>query len=118
MSGSQVVKSRWTVIRASAPQQRAPSQSFARARALVQCVCGVRKLAWVEDIQGGRSTGCPSRRCKARHEAAMHVLVQLEEMAALGRIPTEEIEAFRVWSQTYARNERARDEEREMELIR
>jgi len=48
----------------------------------------------------------------------MHVLVQLEEMAALGRIPTEEIEAFRVWSQTYARNERARDEEREMELIR
>ena len=41
-----------------------------RARVLVRCACGHEQLAWCQEIEADRTTGCRSRVCKARFEAA------------------------------------------------
>jgi hypothetical protein len=70
---------RWTVIRAAAPEQRRPSSPAKRARALVVCVCGYRKIVWQDDLHEGRSTGCESRRCMVRYQVVDELMPELSK---------------------------------------
>lgn len=76
---------RWTVVARAAPMQRRPSMPALRARVHVQCVCGVERIIWLEDLESGRSRGCESRRCAARFLASQDVRVMLDSWVAKDR---------------------------------
>jgi hypothetical protein len=83
---------RWTILARATSQQRRPSQPYLRARVHVRCVCGTERTVWLEDLETpDRTTGCSSRRCKARWEASRDVRTllttwALAELDALERL--------------------------------
>ena len=73
---------RWTIIARATSRPRRPSQPYLRARVHVRCVCGAERIVWLEDLETPeRTTGCSSRRCKARFEASRDVRAMLTEWA-------------------------------------
>ncbi len=67
---------RWTIVARRARVQRRPGEA-PRERVLVRCVCGFERIVWLQDIQTGRTTGCDSRLCAARHLAAEDIRAAL-----------------------------------------
>lgn len=67
----------WTVVRAAAPAKRG-SESFARRRVMVRCVCGTEQLKYVMHLREGKSLGC--RRCIGRRRVAEQVRATLGAM--------------------------------------
>ena len=64
---------RWTIVCNLPPTPRRPSRQHDRQRARVRCVCGLECVIWLEDLHGGRSSGCNSHRCRARYEIAIEL---------------------------------------------
>lgn len=60
---------RWTVIRHAVPGKR----DGAKARVVVQCVCGRERLAYSKDLYQGRSRGCASADCRHRYKASVEL---------------------------------------------
>jgi hypothetical protein len=44
------------------------------------CVCGERKLAWRDDLESGRSTGCSSRRCIVRAQVVEELMPEVAKL--------------------------------------
>lgn len=86
---------RWTILSRATSLRRRPSSPYVRARVHVTCVCGHRGIVWLEDIERGASTGCASRRCKARFEASRDVRTwltgwALEQLSGLERLARDQ----------------------------
>lgn len=83
---------RWTVVRPSGFEVQSGAR---RARCVVRCVCGYERVAFEYMVKGGRTTGCPSTKCRARFEAAqelgpeLHALLD-EKLADFMRGPDED----------------------------
>jgi len=108
VSGGIKAPIRWTILRPTLSRIRYGSESnFVQVRVHVRCVCGRTAVVWRADVARGRSTGCSSRLCKARHEAAQLALAALRELSRGGR--TVSVEDVAAWAQAYPARAREMD---------
>lgn len=100
---------RWTILARASRARRRPSQPDLRDRVRVRCVCGVERIAWLEDVTSNRSTGCSSRTCRARFAASAGVRDLLSAWA------TRELEAL---EQMASQQRRVEDQRRIQRMAR
>lgn len=53
-----------------------------RARVLVRCVCGYERLVFVSDLRSSKTSGCRSRDCLTRWQAARMFRAHLDDFLA------------------------------------